>query len=158
MKLINCAISVLCILNLCIVGCYDNVVTDYSVQLFPSTKASYSAGSTPVLTCQAVNTDPLHHPRWCKETESGCVILDGDETGAMDPASLNITYSFAESNCTWIAHLELKSFSGGASGTYTCYILGTNVKSNVSIELLEEAASAGWQCRECMRWDMICSL
>ena len=125
-------------------GCYQNSVEDYYVRLFPSGKASYALGSSPALTCYAVGTDVLHRPVWCKETGYDCVVLDSDENTNSD--LFNITYSFAESNCTWISHLEMKSFSASESVTYNCYIAGTNAGDNVTINLVEDTSAAGWLC------------
>ena len=125
-------------------GCYQNAAGDYSVRLFPSGKASYALDSSPVLTCHAASTDVLHPPLWCKEMGLDCIVLDGDKNSDLDPNSFNVTHSFAESNCTWITHLEIKSFSANESGTYRCYVAGTDAKGNVSVKILEDPPFTGW--------------
>ena len=124
-------------------GCYQNGVGDYSVHVFPSGEASYLLGSSPILTCHAASTDLLHRPQWCKEAGLECILLD-DGNGDTDLDSFNITYSFAESNCTWISHLQIKSFSANESGTYRCFVMGaSDAQDNVTVAILEEASPAG---------------
>ena len=65
----------------------------------------------------------------------------------MDSNSFNITYSFAERNCMWITQLEINSLSVNKSGTYRCYVPGSDAEGNVSITILEDATYRGWQCK-----------